>query len=84
MCFLQELHLFDICPLNWAPDSGLRGPLDITGRLEYHDECRLQAGKVIREVVSQLPKLRCLRMNGVKVEDTGDDFANLHPWTQLE
>ena len=53
-------------------------------RMEYHAYCRRQAGKIVREVISLLPRLRCLKMKGVKIEDPGQNYANLHPWTQLE
>ena len=76
--------MVDVCPLNGGPGSRSEGGIDSPERLEHHAACRRQAGVIIREVVSQLPRLRCLRMDGVKVEDVGHDFACLHPWTQLE
>ena len=84
---LQELHLADFCPDNGGPGSRGRGGIDSSEKLELleHDAaCRRQAGYAVREIVSQLPSLTCLRMSGVKAEDHGHDFANLHPWTQLK
>ena len=81
---LQELHIFDVCPHTVGRDSrGLSG-VDAPEKVEYDAACRRQVGKAIREVVSQLPRLRCLRMTGVKVEDPGQEYAMSHPWTQLE
>ena len=76
--------MFDVCPYNEGPGSRDQRGVDSPERLEYHAACRLQAGKAVREVVSQLPRLRCLRMNDVEIEDPGHDHANLQPWTQLE
>ena len=79
----QELHLVDVCPFSRIDARVCEGN-GITERPEYQAACRHQAGKIVREVVSQLPRLRRLRLKGVKIDEHGEEFANLHPWTHLE
>ena len=75
--------MVDVCPYKriHARVCETTGSPEIS---EYQAECRRQAGKVVREAVSQLSELRRLRLKGVKIDEHGEEFANLHPWTHLE